>query len=325
MVARFVQTIAVELEGGAADARDMTPVDSLVRFGSDMLSTGRKFEGVTADMSRWSLEKITRVCRSGAQVRESLDRVGRLMPKDVVPIFKPRPFPGRVPIVGKPRAAVMYTALKREHRRGGLGIATVAPWCAMHMHIGVPTVCSDEAVLFQNVLNNIAPYARQIVIRRYRIQGAAGHLMIWKGWCNPDRTPAPRWFTGIEHYKSFLGTVPKLVLQVGGQWRPGDGTFSKLGDPDSEGTIWHVARLRGMFDTIEWRPFPSMPEVHIPPLVDKTLVLADAFWDYVAGHPEIVGGQIGEMHGLYRSLNRVCKLVPARPLSRAEWWKLYKL
>jgi hypothetical protein len=289
------QLIGAELEGFFVDGQG-NQVNTIARLGSSSLSTGKEFEVLTCDMAESSFEMVTTPCGSTFEVRESLGRIRGLMPKDLTTVFKTRPFPGKVRVVQKPRAKAMKIALSREHERGNLGIETVAPHCATHYHIGVPSVWDLGAVLLLNVLNHFAPGSRQCVIARFGIEGAEGHLNCWQGWCNPDRVPGPRWFWGTRHLEKFVGKIPKLVKQVGTEWHPCKNEPSRLGDPESEGTLWWLARPRGQYNTIEWRPFPSMEEEMACELVDAIFTLVEAFWKYADENPIVYWSLLREPH-----------------------------
>lgn len=320
----YIPGIGAELEGFLVDGSG-NPVDTLQVLGGGWKSKERDFEELTLDMGASSIEAVTCICESGSQVQSSLERCLQAVPAGYRPIFQPRPFAGPVAIADKPRARAMRRALAREQVGALCGIDKVAPWCATHYHIGVASMYEPSALLLLNVLNNSAPYARLRVVEKYGIQGAAGHLAIWQGWCERrSRVPAPRWFDTVDQMIGFVSVIPRLVMLVNGVWQLGDGTLSVLGSSESEGTLWWMARPRGAYGTIEWRPFPSMRPEQVGMLADEVLGVARHFWEWIETNPyPDMRRDSADALRLYRDLSRCSNLIPPYPLVDQEWWALY--
>lgn len=312
-------TIGCELEGGLADEHGQ-PADSLAVLGGGIKSETHPYETLTTDLGASSLELVTSVCSNGAEVKRSFERCLARMPGGFSPRFAVRPFGSEMPVANKTRYKMIAQSLLREHPRGDRCIHTVAPWCSTQYHVNVPDVTSNESVLLLNFLNNIAPFARLQVIQRYRVDDTRGHLDIWQGWCRPERAPGPRWFADGQEMVRYFTSLPKVVELSEGDWTVANG-FSKLGDLASEGTVWWLVRPRGLYRTVEWRPFPSLSPAQAAELADEVVNLVRAFWEYVEKHPRAQWRTKEAAVGLYRHLFR-SQLVPVEPLTEDRWWKL---
>jgi len=323
-----VQTIGSELEAGFCDSQGRF-VDTQAVLG-ERKETGRPFECVTSDMARSSIEFVTGICTSGAEVTDTLTKLIKLVPDGYRPVFETRPFgDGPVELARKSRAEAMIQALMREHPEGARGVKTVAPRYSTQFHIGMPDVLTDSCVRFLDLLNNISPYARLQIVKRYHSVGTEGHLKIWHGWADESRLPAPRSFGTTQELHLFLASVPKLLVRINQKWRLAPpGTYSSLEDQESMGTIWWLARPRfygsATGPTIEWRPFPSMPAADAGEVAGEVLLLAKLYRDYISAHPvSSTKASSDEVRALYAALAERTYLVPSAPLSDAEWWKLF--
>ena len=314
-------TIGCELEGGLL-TRGGLPVDTLAVLDGGKKSHIHRHEAVTSDLHLSSVELISTICRNSDEIRTSLGRCEAMIPEGYRPIFKTRPFGPRATIADKPRYTAIAQALLREHPKGDQCIHTVAPWCSTQFHFGVPNVFSREAVLLANFLNNITPHARLAVIKRYGVTDTEGHLAIWRGWSAEHRAPSPRWFASPGEMERFVAGIPKVVTQKDGIWMPAEGP-SRIGDLESEGTIWWLARPRGVYKTVEWRPFPSLTPEQVVDLAADVHALVCSFWDYVEAHPSATWETREQAERLYRHLIG-SDLVPGHPLSNSEWWQLYE-
>ena len=331
--------IGMELEGFLFDKRTGKPVNTLALLGGADVTTGMPFEKITTDMAESSVELVTTPCRNGRGILESLNTLIGHLPKSVDLVLKPRPIQGLVKITDKKRARVMREALLKEQPEGALppglcGIDIVAPWCATHVHIKVPDVLSDEAVLLLNILNESAPYARQKVITMFGIRGTEGHSMIWQKWCDQRRLPASRWFKGAKELTEFVGGIPLLVVDKDGtgDWQLGNGELSKLGDAGAEGTLWWMARPRAVYGTLEWRPFPPVEKLQAVVLADEVLNLVSEYWSYIGRYPHAVSewmrreNDYSPIKELFAELSKRSALVPPKMLSFSdEWWQLYRM
>lgn len=320
------ETFGVEIEGYLTDEMGEF-ADTLALLGAEgHKSQKHPHEATSCDVAYCSVELATRVCRSETEVLASLARCMAAIPAGYTVNFTPRtPYPGEIPIAKKPRYAVMADALMREHPSGYNGMLQVAPWNATHLHFGVPSVFDADSITLLNLLNNSAPYARAVVLDRLRIKCANGHLNIWKGFTKPERLPAPRWFRNAEHLRAFVEAIPKLFVCAGdNEWKVGEGEMSFLGDLASEGVLWWLARARHAFNSIEWRPFPSIELIRIGVILDEAMRLVCSCRSYLRQHP----GDYSEIRNpavlrLYAYLSRQFAFVPATPLADYEWWKLF--
>lgn len=320
-------TIGCELECGAVDTYG-NPVDVLACLDGGA-KTGNPFEEVTGDMSRYSLEFVSGVCANGPGISASFNRLLPLVPRGITPVFTPRPFGSPVPLAKKARVKAVSDALAREHENGANGVGNVAPWNATQYHLGAHkrSLLTPAGMAFRDFLENCGPYARLQVIQRFGIEGWETHQQCWYGFSRADRVPAPRRFNTPGELEAFISTIPKLVTKKDGEWvMAPEGAMSKVGDSESDGTLWWSARIRVWPDgsmTVEWRVFESMLPEYAAKLGDDVACLASDYWDYVADHPEadwasdiwrnLVHRYLAERHPL---------LVPEKPLSADVWWKM---
>jgi|GEM_PF-1947511 len=320
--------VGAELEGILVSSRGEFADTQKVLGEEGWKSAEHRHEALGCDVAACSLEAATTVCEDSNQIRISLDRALGQIPEGYKAVFMPRtPYPGAIPIAQKPRYAVMARALTEEHPTGFNGMTQVAPWNAVHFHIGVGDVLSKHAVLLLNILNNIAPNARLRVIERFGIKKAEGHLTIWTKFTKGQRLPAPRWFASPEQMMSFIESVPMLFYKdIDGIWKVGDGRMSCLGDAASEGVLWWLARPRGTFGTNEWRPFPSMQPGQVFILGHEVFKLVHAFWYYVERYPSLYVNPYGrDVARLYSYLAESSWLMPDQPLSDDEWWQQFSM
>jgi len=315
-------TIGCELEGGLVDSRGR-PVDTLAVLAGGMKSPDIPFEEITSDMGKASVELISAVSRSGSEVLASFERSLGRIPLGHYALFETCPFGTEVELVDKSRCRAMMDALAREHPEGRRGVPAVAPWCSTQFHLGFGNAFGPAQVLLLNVLNNIAPYARMRVIERFKVKGAQRHLSIWQGWCDARRVPAPRWFKDLDELHAVVRGIPKLLTLRNGEWVHADEEPSRLGDSESEGTLWWLARPRLVYNTVEWRPFPSLMPEDAALLADRVLALARDFSAYVRENERATAYTMREIRSLFRHLAHH-ELMPSEPLCETEWWKLYE-
>jgi hypothetical protein len=317
-------TIGVELELGVADAEG-SPVNVL-RTLNGGIELGRPFHAVTGELSRYSAEFVTPICRDKAEVQEALWKCAEALPQGLRRVHKTIPFKWPVPLAEykyKPRYPVVRRALRREHPCGSFTLHSVAPHCSTQLQIGVGDVHSTAGVLLRNFLDNIAPYADVMVRRRYNVTDAKQHLMIWLGWSKPERVPGYRWFRDAKEMNEFVRSIPQLVaLSPEGEWVVAEGLHSEIGNPLSEGTIWWLARPRGAYQTIEWRSFPALTIEDAVDLSGDVFAMMEEFWNYVESRPRATWRTPEEARGLYRHLSRFY-FVPVEPLTEAQWMNYF--
>lgn len=318
--------LGVELEAGMRDA--CGPVNVLEKLNGG-IRLGEPFHEVAGELGMYAVEFVTPVCRSVEQVFRTLKQCERALPSGLIPVYEACPFGLDVPITEarfKPRYQLVREALMREHWNGASVLKSVAPWCSTQFHTWTGDVRSKPSVLLQNVLSNSGGYSRQQVIERFRIKGAEKHMLLaWHEWSIDKRVPASRWFNTPEEMIRFIESIPKLVEQAeDGTWRVAHNVPSRLGDLASEGTIWWDTRPR-LYETLEWRVFPSMPISKVRTLSGHIFALTAAYWEYVAKNPSVVDLPREAMGPLYRYLSERSYLIPPKPLTDDEWNRLYRL
>lgn len=320
-------TIGCELECGLVSYHGV-PVDVLASIKGG-LKTGTPFEELTGDMGLHSLEFVSAVCADGRGILSSFNALMPLIPRGMTPVFCPRPFGSPVRLAKKARVRAVSDALAREHTNGASGVGKVAPWNATQYQIGAKgrSLRTDAGMAFRDFLENCGPYARIQVIERFDIEGWETHQQCWYGFSRPDRVPAPRRFSTCRELEAFIAGIPKLVTKQDGEWVVApEGARSTLGDPESDGTLWWSARVRVWPDgseTVEWRVFESMMPDMAAQLADDVACLACDYWDYVGDHPEADWTQDVWRGLAHRHLaERHPLLVPEKPLSAEEWWKM---
>lgn len=317
-------TIGCELEGFALGPEHEL-LDTLVALGGETITTGNPFEMITPDMGRSSIEFVTGVCSSSAEIRASFERLWARLPANIRPAFVST-MGEPVRVSKKSRAKAMIRALSHDYSGGARGVCKVAPWASTQYHIGLgERLMTDEGIFFLDLLNNIAPYAREAVINRYGVRGDDEHFMCWQGWGRPERVPAPRWFQTPQVLQLFVRDIPKLVTKRNGEWVVDNTSPSRIGDPESEGTLWWAARPRtfGIESTVEWRLFPSLEPEQAADLAADVLSLAGKFWSVIDQNPGVTWKAPGSRAWMYRCLLD-SPLVPPRPLNSDEWWTRYR-
>lgn len=318
-------TIGVEQEMGIVD-KNGKPMNVLRELDGG-LDLERKFHAVTGELGRWMAEFVTPVCLDKYEVRDSLWQCAESMPKGSSRVHKTVPFGWPIPLAEfkyKPRYPVVRKALRREHPCGTFTLHTVAPHCSTQFQIGVDNVNSRGGVLLRNFLDNIAPFADIQVRKKYNVTDASGHSMIWWGWSKRHRTPGFRWFANAEAMNLFFASIPQLVTQASdGRWVVAENIPSCIGNPLSEGTIWWLARPRGVYQTVEWRSFPALNIEDAAELSGEIFKMMEEFWDYVESSPHREWRTPEDAVDLYRRLSRRYYFVPENPLTEVQWMTLF--
>ena len=319
-------TLGIEVEAYAKRGNDFVNVLEEVGYVPAKTPGANPSTGGDVGFCQW--EGATAICRSPTDVFRDLSECVRRVPEGIALHFRSEtPYRGVMPLTRGPRYDAMAEALVREHPRGFNGMTKVARRNALHAHIGVDNVLSDEAMLLLNVTNNIAPYARMRMIRKHEVSGAERQLLIWQGWSqNAARVPAPRWFMGPDHLIGFMTSIPKLIVNRCGEWRPGDGERLKFGHADGEGTCWWASRPRASFPepTVEWRVFPTLDPEGARRFSHELFRFAEAFCEHahIAAGAQFVHDP--RVKRLYKKLRAASYLVPEVPLDDATWWHLYR-
>ena len=322
------QTIGAELEGALVDCIGRQ-VNSLEVMKGGFKSKEHPFEELTSDAGISTFEAVSTICCNGRGIVRSLERALSHVPHGLRAEFKTLPFGREVALAPKQRYEALRTALLREHENGAKGVMWVAPWCCTQLQVGMPFMEGGRAptpytVNVMNIMNMIAPYARLAAIRELKLEHQKGHLTCWLDWSRPERAPAPRWFHSVAEVLRYVAAIPKLVVQKDGVWVTAENMFSQLGDPGDEGAIWWLARLRGGYKTIEWRPgFPSMPVDKVGRLSDETLQMMEAFRQLVPEERILVRGS-NELCELIGKLSEVTYLMPATLPTHEEWWRQFR-
>lgn len=319
-------TLGIEIEAYARRGERFVNVKEEIGEVPSETPGARPSSGSDVGFCQW--EGATAICRSPYDVLRDLAECVHRVPEGIRLFFESEtPYRGVMPLTRGPRYDAMAKALTSEHPRGFNGMTKVARRNALHAHFGVGSVTADDSILFLNVLTNIGPYARRQMIRRLKLRNLApGQLMVWHGWSqNPARTPAPRWFTGSDHLVSFMGSIPKLIVNRCGEWVPGDGKqYLRFGHADGEGTCWWAARPRASFPepTVEWRVFPTTTPDLAAAFSRDLFALREAF----SAHAHLARGaqylHDPRLKRLYKKLRAKSYLVPEGPLDDATWWKL---
>lgn len=321
------QTIGAELEGALVDATGRQ-VNSLQVLNGGTKSPGHAFEELTSDAGRSTIEAVSTICVNGREIIRSLDRALSYVPRGYQARFLTLPFGREVELAPKPRYRALQQALLREHENGEKGVLWVAPWCCTQLQVGMPYRTDGAPTAFTvnalNVMNAIAPHARHASIKALGLEHQKGHLTCWLDWSRAERAPANRWFNSVEEVMRYVAAIPRLITKVGDEFVTAEGEFSQLGDSGDEGAIWWLARLRGGYKTIEWRPgFPSMSPSKVGTLADETLHLMDAFRQLLPDDRVLVRGS-DELARTVSRIAGVTYLVPPVLPTTEMWWKMFR-
>ena len=220
------------------------------------------------------------------------------------------------------RLHALITALGSEVEGGAdaLRVQGITRICATHFHFGFTDVLSHEGITAANLLNLVAPAALEFVHERYGIR-SYGRNECWTKFARVERLPAPRWFADKEAFRSYFEGIPCLIHPVS----QGNGksdqydvdlvTPQRVEDGVSEGAIWWTTRIRPKYNTVEWRPLPSL----VPTQVAEVLPLVDGWLSAaLAAVGERRFGSMAEAvgSGLVPSFYGV-----SLPATEAEWWQ----
>ncbi|HWO07632.1 MAG TPA: hypothetical protein VNM40_03560 [Candidatus Paceibacterota bacterium] len=313
-------TIGVESEGQLIGP-DGKRADTVRALGSKSLKFPNKpFAEITSDAALCSIELVTGICSSAGEVLSDLNFLRSKLPQDYTIKFTTKiPVPegmDHVPLAPKPRYSALLNAVQRESPEAWRKMYDIAGCCSTQVHVGIdPTTVAGTALL--NFWNHIGPYAAVRVREIHGIaQEAAGHCALWSEFADPRRFPSQRWFTSPDEMRKYIAGIPKMLKQIGDEWVVDLETPSELGDPDSESTIWWLARPRGKYKTIEIRPFPSLEPKHSALVAGDVQKISEAFLNET--HAEGFANP-RELRPVFTKLSGRFYMVPPTPLSDHEW------
>lgn len=323
------RTAGVELEGFARNKFGQ-PLDLTALLPEMIKPPGARFAGFNRDLGPDQLEIVT---DPSNKVSDHLEQLLALtaMAKECIPglatiDFRPRRVSGGVSddsyfrSNSRLRALMAALGTVEEGGRNAYRVQSITDICATHFHFGFTDVLSHEGITAANLLNLVAPAALQYVHERYRMSSCSRNEC-WTMFARMERLPAPRWFEDATAFQCFFESMPCLIRPIS----QGNGksdqyvvdliTPQGVGDGVSEGAIWWATRIRPRYNTVEWRPLPSLEPIQVAevlPLVDTWLseALGAIGQRQFTSLQEAVGsGLVPDFYG-----------VPV-PASEAEWWK----
>ena len=224
----------------------------------------------------------------------------------------------------KPRLRRMLEALSDQKEGGSYGprVVEAGNINAFHCHFDVGDACSDEANTVCNLLNAVSPAVLQWAHQEFALP-KVGRNQIWTKFARPERLPAPRWFADFQAFRQYFESIERLVKCVeeegnkhGGAWAIDLAQKQSFRDPGAEGTMWWAVRLRSNYNTVEFRPLPTLANPEHMALVVKRL---DEWLDQA--HSQINGHQFPDFNTAMAS-----GLIPdfcgvSLPADESEWWK----
>ena len=324
----------LELEGVAEDVNGQ-PLDLTELLPEAIRPRGARFAGVTRDLGIDQIELITDPSRDTSVHLRQLCDLERLalgyIPGLARIQYLPRRLSGGISndsyFRSNSRLRALIGALQSVEEGGENAVQAlqgITNICATHIHFGFTDVLSHEGVTAANLLNLVAPAALEWVHRRFHMSTYQRNEC-WTRFARKERLPAPRWFTDVAAFKRYFESIPCLIRPVS----LGNGksdryvvdllTSQRVHDGVSEGSIWWAVRIRPKYNTVEWRPLPSMqPEqvVEVLPLVDEWLhqaleAVGDQQFDTYAA--AVASGCIPPFYGV------------SLPATEAEWWERWFL
>lgn len=319
----------VELEVFARNKHGQ-PLDLTALLPEIIKPPGARYAGFTRDLGPDQLELIT---DPSNKVSDHLEQLLALiaMAKECIPglaaiDFKPRRVSGGVSddsyfrSNSRLRALIAALGNMEEGGRNAYRVQRVTDICATHFHFGFTDVLSHEGITAANLLNLVAPAALQYVHERYQMS-SCWRNECWTMFARMERLPAPRWFEDATAFQCFFESIPCLIRPIS----QGNGksdqyvvdlmTPQRVNDRVSEGAIWWATRIRPGYNTVEWRPLPSLK----PTQVAEVLPLVDA---WLSAALRAVGERrFGSMEEAVGS-----GLVPSfygvpLPTTEAKWWE----
>ncbi len=322
--------IGLEFETIAVDADRGRPLD-LSDVLADPICHG-DFGRVTPDGAGDQIEFVTNPSCRGKDHLEDLrylaHQAAQLNAGKVRYLFCPRR-PQTLPqatFAGwkKERLKALRQALANSSEGGVYGdeVVNVGNINAYHIHFGFPDACSDEAMLACCALNAAAPTILEWMHSRFNIP-AANRNVVWLRFARSSRLPGPFWHETFQAYHAWFESQPRLVRQLSldgdkhtGKWEVDLRNPQTVGDPASEGTVWHTVRLRPSYQTVEFRPLPTIGNYR------HALQVAKEIDTWIARVIERVGDrQFSSFDEAVRSgyLPNFCGM--PLPANKAEWWR----
>jgi hypothetical protein len=326
---RLDRLAGVELEGFAKD-RQGQALDLTALLPDIIRPSGARFAGVTRDLGSDQIELITdpsddlvvhlkQLLALEAMAKERIPGLEQIhyLPRRQVGVVTDDSF-----FRSNSRLRALITALGSNVEGGAaaLRVQGITDICATHFHFGFTDVLSHEGITAANLLNLVAPAALEFVHERYGMP-SYGRNECWTKFARAERLPAPRWFADVEAFRSYFEAIPCLIRPVS----QGNGksdqyivdlmTPQRVEDGVSEGAIWWTTRIRPKYNTVEWRPLPSLELAQVA----EVLPSIDAWLS--AALSAIGQRQFGSMEEAVRS-----GLVPdfygvPVPASEAKWWE----
>ncbi len=264
------RSVGIELGGFVTDGRG-SPV-SLIEYLAQPLkltsSTG--FAEVIRDAGPDQIELVTDPTTSTLDLRLQLWELENLARRtlpggDLQFYYLPRR-PGRLQSGGEswvavPRLRAMVAALCDPSEGNGHGreVYNIGDICAVHYHFGFARAVSEEGVLACNLLNLLAPTATEYLHERYGLVSTRRNLC-WANFARPERLPGSRWFPNVTTFVRYFESIPRLIRPLlEDRFEVDLQSPQRISDEVSEGTTWWAARIRSKYNTVEFRPLPSVP------------------------------------------------------------------
>lgn len=232
---------------------------------------------------------------------------------------------------GNPRYDTMLQSIRLESPRNWQKVNKMTDAAALQLNFsGDFEAFGDEGIWLMNFFNNIMPYLAASV---HDITGLGkGHLALWdyeKAFAYPERFPNPNdWFENPADLKRYYENVPKLFLEVDGEYRLNiNKEMQSISCPSDLGAMWKFFRLKmdssnGYY--MEFRGFPSMPleQCNTYGQLVFDMVNALLYWYHNKNSAKPVTSIIDSYPAFEFMSDRFPTFCPGKPLTVQEWRNL---
>jgi hypothetical protein len=222
--------------------------------------TGQKDVTVTADAGTHQLEINFPPIDSFTGYRNLLREVEEHTQRDIYCIGEKAGSATFADWIDNPRYTALQEAFAHEAPDTYEDVANIARAYALHFHFDYDAFESRDGLRLLNTFNNIGPLLESVFNHAV---GTVPHRnrRYWRGWADPRRLPADRWFDSSEMLKETVMSIPQLIrVRDEGGWCV-HLTPPTNWNPAHAGTIYYLARPTSE-NRVELRVFASMvPEM----------------------------------------------------------------
>jgi hypothetical protein len=305
---------------------------------------------ITTDLGPWQVELISDPCLNGyevgAKVTQLYNALATMLPDDVRAEFTAYGKRSQISyerlynnelLSSKHRA--LLAALSQEKCARRLApyyeVANLSIASSTHFHFGavdhngfqLPLASGPLfpiGLLIRNVLNNTAPWRARTVSMEMSLDGQTERGFTLASFAVPERAPIHDWLTEEAFEWRLRSTGTRVIKRTADYsnadlgWVPDLKTPAEADDPVVQATVWDLAQLSFVHETVEDRALPPIPISNIAYLADTMCCLVQDIISYAQRH---IPNNESEAEDLFAFLHASYPdLIPDRPLTRDEWY-----